>query len=108
MQYITGQANGAQEESGSGGRLPAYIVRHERRTLSDQAALLILGKGPGNLALSRWMFGSLTDIRWGEGPLGKVVGPGPGPVPPPCLGVNVSFSDNVFLEFFRSQVSLSR
>ena len=27
---------------------------------------------------------------------------------PPCLGVNVSFSDNVFLKFFRSQVSLSR
>jgi hypothetical protein len=44
----------------------------------------------------------------GEGPLGKVVGPGPGPVPPPCLGVNVSFSDSVFLEFFRSQVSLSQ
>ena len=32
MKYITSQANGAQEEFGSSGRLPAYIVRHEHRT----------------------------------------------------------------------------
>ena len=33
MKYITSQANGAQEESGSSGRLPAYIVRRQRAAI---------------------------------------------------------------------------